>query len=162
MSGDPANLGRAEGTSLGRSEADPGVPGVAEHDLSYGRGVLLVMLAGVFWSLGGILVRNVESASEWQILFVRSLAAAATFFCVLCWRYRLGVFGAFERAGWAAVFGGLCLGLGFTGFVFAMVNTSIANAVFILSASPLGAALLAWLILRPGPSTCSGGTSGCP
>jgi drug/metabolite transporter (DMT)-like permease len=106
------------------------------------------MLAGVFWSLGGILVRNVESANEWQILFVRSLAAAATFLCVLWWRYRLEVFGAFEKAGRAAVFGGLCLSLGFTGFVFAMVNTSIANAVFILSASPLGAALLAWLFLK--------------
>ena len=130
------------------SEARTGVFTGPRRDAAYGRGVLLVMLAGVFWSLGGILVRNVETADEWQILFIRSVSAAATFLTVLLWRYRLGVAGAFARAGGVAVLGGASLSLGFTGFIFAMIHTSIANAVFILSAAPLGAALLAWVLLR--------------
>ena len=116
----------------------------------YGRGVALVMLAGVFWSLGGILIRNIETAGEWQILFYRSLFAALTFLCVLIWRHRCRTPQVFRAAGLKAAFGGLCLACGFTSFVFAMVHTSIANAVFILSASPLAAALLAWIVLREG------------
>ena len=137
MVGQPEPVGQKGGILTGEL-ADPG----------YKRGVALVMLAGVFLSLGGILIRNVESAGEWQILFVRSLAAAVTFFCVLLWRYRTRVFDPFRQAGRKAVVGGLCLACGFTCFVFAMVGTTIANAVFILSASPFATALLAWLVLK--------------
>lgn len=137
MSGQPEQVQQGDNVLAG-----------AQGDSAYARGVALVMLAGVFLSLGGILIRNIESADAWQILFVRSLAAAATFFCVLLWRYRTRVFDPFRQAGWKAVVGGLCLAAGFTSFVFAMLGTTIANAVFILSASPFATALLAWLVLR--------------
>ena len=40
---------------------------------AYRRGILLVMAAGRFCSLGGILVRLIEAAGPWRILLIRSL-----------------------------------------------------------------------------------------
>ena len=138
MSSEPQQIGGPDGAGLAGGLRDSG----------YARGVALVMLAGVFWSLGGILIRSIEQAGEWQILFYRSAFAALLFFSVLVFRHGRRVFRVFHEAGRKAVLGGLCLGSGFAGFVFAMVHTSIANAVFILAVAPLATALLAWLVLR--------------
>jgi drug/metabolite transporter (DMT)-like permease len=121
---------------------------VVPRDPLYLRGVVLVMLAGCCWSLGGILIRSVEAADEWQILFFRSCTAAATFLSVLLLRHRGQVFARFRAAGPSAVVGGLCLGGGFAGWIFALTHTTVANGVFILSAAPFATALLAWLLLR--------------
>ena len=135
--------GALYGPDTGAAAAAPGA-GEASQQL---RGMVLVMLAGCFWSLGGILIRNIEAAGEWQILCLRSLAVSATLFLVLVARHRGQVFRRFRQAGLAGVVGGLCLAAGFTGFIFALTSTTVANAVFILSASPFAAALLARLLL---------------
>ncbi|MCP4390501.1 MAG: hypothetical protein GY802_19555, partial [Gammaproteobacteria bacterium] len=44
--------------------------------LSYVSGVMLVLLAGVFWSSMGIGIRLIEEANVWQILLYRSSALA--------------------------------------------------------------------------------------
>jgi drug/metabolite transporter (DMT)-like permease len=113
----------------------------------YLRGVLLVMAAGAFWSLGGLLVRSMEAAGAWQILFVRSLAVALTVLAVLLWRYHGGCAREIRRAGGLAVLAGVLLGAAFCGFIFALKHTTVANAVLMLSASPLVAAVLGWLLL---------------
>jgi drug/metabolite transporter (DMT)-like permease len=112
------------------------------------RGVVLVMLAGCFWSLGGLLVRSIDSASDWQILWLRSSTVALMFFTILLLRHRTRVVWALLRVGWPGLIGGLSLAFGFSGFILAITNTTVANAVFILSAAPFPTALLAWLILR--------------
>ena len=112
------------------------------------RGVLLVMLAGCFWSLGGILVRSIEAASDWQILWLRSSFVALMFFIVLAYRHGTQVWRPFKQAAWPALFGGISLSFGFAGFILAITHTTVANAVFILSAAPFPTALLAWLLLR--------------
>lgn len=122
--------------------------GAPAREPAYLRGVLLVMLAGGFWSLGGLLVRLVEVAGAWQILFYRSAALAVTIFCILLLSYRGAVFARIRAAGWPAAAGGLCLSFGFTGWIFALLNTTVANGVFMLSAAPLAAALLARVILK--------------
>ncbi len=119
----------------------------ARGDPLYARGIAVVMAAGVFWSLGGLLFRLVEEATVWQILLVRSVALSLTLFCVMAARHRGAVFGEFRKAGWPAVIGGCSLGIAFTGFLFSLAHTTVANAVFILSAAPFAAAPLAWLVL---------------
>ncbi len=119
----------------------------AARDPLYARGIVLVMLAGCFWSLAGILIRLIESADGWQILTVRSITLSFTLFCVLAVRHRSGVWNEFRKAGLAAVIGGLCLGVAFTGFIFALLHTTVANTMFIMSAGPLFTAPLAWLVL---------------
>lgn len=121
---------------------------LGERDTAYLRGVAMVMLAGAFWSLGGLLVRSMESAGAWQILFVRSVTVALTVLAVLMWRYGGSWPLEIRRAGWPALVAGLALGGAFCGFIFAVLHTTIANAVLLLSVSPLVAAGLAWLLLR--------------
>jgi DME family drug/metabolite transporter len=118
-----------------------------ERDPLYGRGVAMIMVAGCFFSLGGLLVRLVEDAGPWQILLVRSIMLSATVFVVLVVRHRGKVFAEFRKCGITAVIGALCLGVAFTGFIFSLLHTTVANAVFILCASPFFTAPLAWLVL---------------
>ena len=42
-------------------------------------GIPLVLMAGIFWSLSGLVYRWIEGATAWQVLFYRSLAL----FCVI-------------------------------------------------------------------------------
>ncbi|MFV2033412.1 MAG: hypothetical protein ACC663_13025, partial [Gammaproteobacteria bacterium] len=76
-----------------------------ERNFSYG--VSLVIAGGVFLSLGGIFLRNIESATGWQILFYRGLAFSTMLFLVLLFRYRGKTVAAFRAIGapgvWAAV-----------------------------------------------------------
>jgi drug/metabolite transporter (DMT)-like permease len=120
------------------------------RDPLYLRGVALVLLAGGFLSIAGIIVRSVEAASEWQILFYRSLALAITLLVVIAWRSRGQVSRAFRTAGLPALAGGLCLSAGFTGYIFSLTHTTVANAMFLLSASPFLAAVLGWVVLGEG------------
>lgn len=119
----------------------------APRDPAYAGGILLVMAAGGFWSLGGILVRLIEAAGPWQILLVRSLTLSATLFAVLVFRHRGALLGELRGIGLDGAAGSLCLGIAFIGFIFALIHTSVANAVFMLSAGPLFAAPLAWMLL---------------
>jgi drug/metabolite transporter (DMT)-like permease len=120
---------------------------LGEQGSAWRRGVVMVMAAGALWSLGGLMVRSMEEAGAWQILFVRSAAVALTVLAVLLWRYGGGCLMEIRRAGWLAVLAGALLGAGFCGFIFALMHTTVANAVLMLSASPLLTAVLGWLLL---------------
>lgn len=113
----------------------------------YGFGVTLVIVGGVFLSLSGILLRNIESASGWQILFYRGLAFSSMLFLVLWFKYRKGIVGAFKAIGQPGLWAALALGLGSVCYVFAILLTTVANAVFIIGAAPLATAFTAWLVL---------------
>lgn len=139
----------------GLTQPAPTAEMTAGRDPFYGRGVIMVMVAGVFFSTGGILVRLVEDAGPWQILLFRSIALSITIFAVLAVRHRRRVFAEFRKGGGAAIIGALCLGVAFSGFIFSLLHTTVANAVFILCASPFFTAPLAWLVLgeRVRPAT---------
>lgn len=119
----------------------------AARDVPYPLGVGLVLLAALALSSGGVLIRHIDGADGWQILFYRSLAGALTIFTVLVLRYRRSLIAAFRRVGRAGVLGALFLGAAFACFVWAVVLTSVANVALIGSTSPLFAAGLAWLVL---------------
>jgi drug/metabolite transporter, DME family len=123
-----------------------GAIGIAD-DPAYLRGVILVLLAGCALSSGGLIIRLMEAAGGWQILFWRSAAMVPALLLVIAIRRRGRLPEAFTAAGWNGLVGGLCAAFGFTGFVFAVLHTSVANVLFILSAAPFLTALLAWLVL---------------
>ena len=98
-------------------------------------------------SLGGPIIRLADESTAWQFLFYRSLGAALAlllYFLVV----RRPVLAAIRGTGAAGLVGGLCLAVGFTGFVWGVMTSTVANALFLISASPLFAALLGWLVLR--------------
>jgi len=113
----------------------------------YTFGVGLVIVGGVFLSLSGIMLRNIESASGWQILFYRGLAFSIMLFLILLLKYRNKTADAFRAIGRPGLWAALALGLGSVGYVFAILLTTVANALFIIGASPLATAFVGWLIL---------------
>ena len=52
------------------------------------------------------------------------------------------------QSGIPGFLGGIILGLGFSAYVFAMYNTTVANAVFIMSTGPLFAAFASYFFLK--------------
>jgi drug/metabolite transporter (DMT)-like permease len=112
------------------------------------QGRLLVLLAGVFLSTAGLFLRSMEAAGDWQIVFYRSLATALFLVAVLAVRDGRGVIETFRRAGWAPVLAGFFLSFAFICFVMSMTRTTVANTLFLLSAAPLLAAFLGWVVLR--------------
>jgi len=113
----------------------------------YALGAGLVIIGGVFLSLSGIMLRNIESASGWQILFYRGIAFSFMLFLVLLLKYRKGTLEAFRAIGNPGLWAALALGLGSVAYIFAILLTTVANALFIIGASPLATALVGWLIL---------------
>ena len=125
----------------------PTAPAAPARDPLYLRGVGLVLVSGCVLSIAGIVVRLMDSANEWQILFYRSLSLIATLLLVLALRNRGRVLQAFRVAGMTGVVGGLFLSLAFTGFIFSLTHTTVANSLFLLSVSPFMAAALGWIVL---------------
>lgn len=114
----------------------------------YARGVWLVVAAGVIFSIGGLVIRWMDAATGWQILFYRSIAMVAVILSAIVVKNRGTVIGAFKDAGWTAVIGGMAVAGSMCCYVFAILHTTVANVVFILSTAPLAAAALGWLLLR--------------
>lgn len=113
----------------------------------YGYGVSLVIVGGIFLSTSGILLRSLEAANGWQVLFYRGLAFSLTLFLLLLLRYRAGIGSAFRAIGRPGLWASLVLGMGSICYVFAILLTTVANAVFIIGAAPLATAFVAWLVL---------------
>ena len=116
--------------------------------LSYANGVVLVLLAGVFWSSMGIGIRSIEEANVWQILFYRSCALSLFLFAVIAWRSRLHPLRTIRRAGFAGAAGGIGLVFAFSGGIYAIQTTTVANAMFLFASAPFMAAVLGWFLLR--------------
>ena len=107
-----------------------------------------ILVAGLALSLGGLLIRMVENATPWQMLFYRSGFLALGVLLYLAWRERGRLVRHLREAGLAGVLGGLCIGAAMTGFILSVTQTTVANTLFILAASPFVAAALGWLTIR--------------
>ena len=116
--------------------------------LSYFNGVVLVLLAGVFWSTMGLGIRSIENANVWQILLYRSFSLASFLFILISFRSGFKPFITIKRAGIAGIVGGLSLVVAFAGGIFAIQTTTVANAMFLFASAPFFAAFLGWVILR--------------
>ena len=128
------------------SEALPGSAGGEAR--RYKIGVVCLVAATFFTSLAGILVRLIEAAGGWQILFYRSLAFLAAMLLFIAYRHRGRTVAAFTGVGGTGLAISLCLTGAFIAFIFALLQTTVANVVFTVSLSPFFAALFAWLLMR--------------
>jgi DME family drug/metabolite transporter len=109
-------------------------------------GVALVLSSAVCFSLAGVLVREIESANEWQVIYWRSGGLVIAVAAVLALRHKRRFFQSFIDVGWVGVIGTLGLALGSVCFIWAMFNTTIANAVFLFGALPFITGFFAWLL----------------
>jgi drug/metabolite transporter, DME family len=114
--------------------------------MRYGTGVALVVAAAVSWSLTGLAIRQIATPEPWAILFWRSVGVLPVLGAVIIWN-RGGLFGPLRQAGLPGVIGGLSLVFAFSGAIYALQATTVANAVFLFAASPFITAALGWVVL---------------
>jgi len=124
-----------------------GEAAAASEAKSYRFGLLCLFSSAFFSSLAGVILRHVEAADGWQVLFYRSVALVAVLLLFLLWRHRGETGRAFRAIAWPGVIVGFALSPASILFILALLETTVANVVFILSLSPFFAALFAWLAL---------------
>lgn len=124
----------------------------SDHGTHRAAGVIMVLLGGTCLSTAGVLLRHIESASGWQILFYRGLFFFLTMMVFLMLRYRGRSWSVLHATGKPGIFLGVTLGLASVLYVFGILSTTVANVVFTISAAPLITALLARLILGERPT----------
>ncbi len=115
--------------------------------VKYATGAGLIVLAGVLWSVQGLIIRNIHEAGSWAILFWRSAGMIPVLLAWIAVKSGGRVVGEVRSVGVPGVIGGLGLVLAFSGAIYAFQTTSVANAVLLFSASPFFAAILGRALL---------------
>ena len=111
-------------------------------------GPLLVFFGAFCLSFGGLIVKSFEGATLWQILFWRQLFFVLLVIIFLLFTYKKKVFVALYQSGIPGFLGGIILGLGFSAYVFAMYNTTVANANFIIQTQAIFLAIFGYFFLK--------------
>ena len=102
----------------------------------------LILLGGTCMSFIGLCMRLVEAADGFQILFYRSISLSLMVGLICCLRRRTGPVDFVKSLDRTDMVMGAALAIAFTTYVFAMLYTSVASTLFILTSSPFMAAIL--------------------
>jgi drug/metabolite transporter (DMT)-like permease len=111
--------------------------------LSRAGGLALMCAAPVLWSTAGVVTRHVERATAFELVFWRSFFAFLFVALALLAMRRNPL-----RMGWPGLLSSALWGVMFTAFMIALSLTSTANALVVMSISPLLTTILASLVLR--------------
>ena len=111
-------------------------------------GPFLVFLGACTLSFGGLIVKSFEGANLWQILFWRSLFFSIVVLFFLIISHKKKFFSSIYKAGLPSLFGGMVLSCGYAGYVFAMYNTTVANANFIIQTQTIFLAIFGYIFLK--------------
>ena len=115
--------------------------------MRYATGAALVFMAGVVWSVQGLIIRNIDDAGPWAVLFWRSAGMVPVLAVWIGVQSRGRVVAELRRAGTPGVLGGLGLVMAFAGAIYSFQTTTVANAVLLFTASPFFAAVLGRVLL---------------
>ena len=109
--------------------------------------VILVIASAAANSANGLIVRSMDTAGGWQIIFYRSvflaIALCVVFVAQNGWRAGAALR---ELRPWALV-GVVAIAAVNVCFILSMTHTTVANTMFLLSGAPFFTALLGWLVL---------------
>ena len=111
-------------------------------------GYILLLFGGFCLSWGGFIVRSFETTNAWEILLLRSsffFLAITTFLISI---YKKDSFKIIKKSGLPALLGGSVMSFSFIAFVFAMINTSVANVVFTISTQTMFLAIFGFFYLK--------------
>ena len=111
-------------------------------------GYILLMFGGFCLSWGGFVVRSFETSDVWEILFLRSFfffLGISTFLFLI---YKKSTAKIIRESGFPGLLGGFVMSFSFIAFVFAMMNTSVANVVFIISTQTMFLAIFGFFYLK--------------
>lgn len=115
--------------------------------LARGTAVALMIAAPVLWSSAGVVTRHLQRAQPFEQVFWRSLFAFLFVAIVLLFQ-KQNPARAVRAAGWPGLASGLMWAIMFTAFLFALSLTTTANALVLMSVSPLLTVLFSKLFLN--------------
>jgi len=112
--------------------------------------MFFVLLAGLIWSFGPYIVRNINNAEliPWQYSLIRGSAIFLILNIYLFLNEGKKFTNNYQKIGVSGLIGGLCLGIANITFVFSITTTTAAVTMTMLGAMPFIAALLAYIFLK--------------
>ena len=112
--------------------------------------IQLVIIAGLIWSFGPLVVRNIDNASSipWQYLFTRGIVIFCLLNIYLFLNEGIDFYKNYLKIGKAGIIGGIGLGSAMVCFIWSITNTSAAITLLCLSAMPFITAFLGFLFLK--------------
>ena len=111
-------------------------------------GPLLILTGGFCLSWGGLILRTFESASIWQILFYRSIFFLWVLIAFILLTYGKKTFKKIKEAGVPGLIGGVFLSTNFVAYMYSMMETTVANVVFIISTQTVFLPIVAYIFLK--------------
>ena len=111
-------------------------------------GFILISIGGFCLSWGGFIVRSFETSNAWEILLLRTFFFFLWISIFLFLIYRKNAVKTIIKSGTPALLGGFVMSFSFIAFVFAMMNTSVANVVFIISTQTMFLAIFGYFYLK--------------
>ena len=111
-------------------------------------GYILILLGGFCLSWGGFIVRLFETSNAWDILLLRSIFFFLGVSIFLFLIYKKNTINIIKKAGSLGVLGGFVMSFSYVAFVFAMLNTTVANVVFIISTQTIFLAIFGFFYLK--------------
>ena len=112
--------------------------------------ILIVLLAGVFWSFGALVVRYIEDARSvpWQYLFFRGLTIFILLNVYLFFKEGKSFIKNYKKIDLSIVVGGMGFATAFIGFIWSITHTSAAVTLLMLAAMPFMTAILGYIFLK--------------
>ena len=110
----------------------------------------IVLLAGIFWSFGPYVVRNIDQAHTvpWQYLFTRGLVIFILLNVYLYLEEGLNFIYNYKKIGISGIIGGTGLAFAMITFIWSITNTTAAITLLCLASMPFITALLGFLFLK--------------
>ena len=110
----------------------------------------LVIIAGLVWSFGPLVVRNIDDAASvpWQYLFTRGIVIFFLLNIYLFMEEGVDFYKNYLKMGIAGILGGIGLGTAMMTFIWSITNTTAAVTLLCLSSMPFITALLGFLFLK--------------
>ena len=110
----------------------------------------LVIIAGLFWSFGPLVVRNMDDPAlvPWQYLFSRGIVIFILLNLYLLLDEGISFYKNYFKMGIAGIIGGSGLSIAMITFIWSITNTTAAITLLCLAAMPFITALLGFLFLK--------------
>ena len=117
--------------------------------------MFFILLAGLIWSFGPLVVRNINNAEliPWQYSLIRGSAIFLILNIYLFLNEGKKLTNNYQKIGLSGLIGGTCLGIANITFVFSITTTTAAVTLMMLGAMPFIAALFAYIFLQEKIST---------
>ena len=112
--------------------------------------ILVVLLAGAFWSFGPYVVRHIDQPEivPWQYLFTRGIVIFCLLNIYLFLEEGLKFYKNYLKIGLSGLIGGVGLGTAMITFIWSITNTTAAVTLLCLAAMPFITAFLGFLFLK--------------